>query len=171
MKSPTLAALAAAFAITCGGNQGCAQSEPVPSLPPSSRKPLNEPLHEKFTADAWTAFQTGKYEAAITNADLCISRFAEAANKIQAVLDSEKASLPTGAVSDDDKKRLAQYQILHDVATCFLIKGWAEEKLGHKEAARKAYTEATKYTLARSSKPTGQTFWSPAQKASEHLPK
>ena len=43
------------------------------------------------------------------------------------------------------------------------------EKLGHKAEAKKAYTEAKKFTRARSSRPKGDSFWSPAEKASEHL--
>ncbi len=131
--------------------------------------PLNEPLHEKFTAEAWAAFQAGQYATAITNADQCIAKFGEAASRSQAILKSEKATFPLGKLSEADKARIGQYQILHNVATCFLIKGWAEEKLGHKEEAMKAYAEAKKYTYARSSRPTGASFWSPAEKASEKL--
>ena len=156
-----------ALSITGFRPHACAQHEPSPA--PSV--PLNEPLHEKFTTVAWAAFQAGQYATVITNADQCVARFGEAANRIQAILESEKATLPTGPVSEANQKRIAPYQMLHDVATCFLIKGWAEEKLGHKEEARKAYTEAKKYRYARSSRPKGESFWSPAEKASERLAK
>ena len=162
-----LGALIAALSIVACSSLVRSQNESLASAP--AQNPLNEPLHEKFTAEAWRAFHAGEYQNAITNADQCIARFGEAANRIQAILQSEKTTLPTGTVSDADKKRIARYQILHDVATCFLIKGRAEEKLGHKEEARKAYTEATKHTQARSARPTGESFWSPAAKASERL--
>ena len=93
------------------------------------------------------------------------------ADQIQANLESAKATLPKGRVSEADRKRIAKYQVLHDVATCLLIKGQAEEKLGHKAEARKAYTQARKYSQARISKPDGELFWSPAEKASEALSK
>ncbi len=166
MKNPKLAALIAAFSIAGCWLPAGAQNDAAPPLPASR---WEKPLHEKAADEAWAAFQAGRYATAITNADQCIARFGEAANRIQAILESEKATLPTGRVSEADKKRIASYQILHDVATCFLIKGWAEEKLGHRAEARKAYAETKKYTYARSSRPTGNSFWSPAEKASEPL--
>ena len=147
----------------------CAQNESAPA--PPSTSPWQRPFHEQATDAAWAAFHDGRYAAAVTNADQCIARFGEAANRIQAILESKKESLPTGKVSAADKERIASYQMLHDVATCFLIKAWAEEKLGHKEEARKASAETKKYTYARSSRPTGESFWSPAEKASEPLTK
>jgi tetratricopeptide (TPR) repeat protein len=170
MKNSKLAPLIVALSITSFWDRACAQNEPPPA-PPQNASPCQTPLNEQATAEAWAAFRAGENERAITNADQCIARFGEAANRIQAILEEEKATLPKGAVSEADKKRIARYQILHDVATCFLIKGWAEEKLGHKEEARKAYTEARKYTHARSSMPTGESLWSPAEKASESLAK
>ncbi len=172
MKNSKLAVLIAALLAAGLGNTSCAQNEPAPgppSPPESSRPPLSEPFHQRVTTDAWTAFQDGKYAAAITNADWCITIFGEAAHRSQAILDSEKATLPNGAVSEAERKRIASYQMLHNVATCFLIKGWAEEKLGHKAEAKRAYTEAKKFTHARSSRPKGDLFWSPADKAAEHL--
>ena len=172
MKNSNFAVLIAALFAAGLGSNSCAQNEPAPgppSPPKSSRPPLSEPFHQKVTADAWAAFQAGQYAAAITNADRCIGIFGEAAHRSQAVLDSEKVTLPTGAVSEAERKRIAPYQMLHDVATCFLIKGWAEEKLGHKAEAKNAYKEAKKFTHARSSRPKGDSFWSPAEKAAEHL--
>lgn len=172
MKASKIAVLLAALSLSGLGNSLCAQNESgPPAPPPPASPPLKESLHQKAVTEAWAAFQAGQYESAITSADQCIARFGAAANRSQAVLDSEQATLPTGAVSEAEKKRIAPYQILHDVATCFLIKGWAEEKLGHKAEARKAYTKAKKYTHARSSWPTGELFWSPAERASEHLTK
>ncbi len=172
MKNSSFIVLLAAFLAVGFGIDVCAQGDPVPEPSPamdSSRPPLSEPLHQKYTADAWTAFQNTQYAAAITNADLCIARFGEAANRSQAALDSAKVTLPTGVVTEAGRKSIAQYGILHDVATCLLIKGWAEEKLGHTAKARTAYKEARKLTHARSSRPKGDSFWSPAENAAGHL--
>ena len=172
MKNSNLAVLIAVLFAAGLGSNSCAQNEPAPeppSPPQSSRPPLNEPFHAKVTTEAWAAFQNGQYAAAITNADRCIAIFGEAANRSQAALDSEKVTLPTGAVSEAERKRIAQYGMLHNVATCFLIKGWAEERLGHQATAKKAYAAAKEFTHARSSRPKGDSFWSPAEKAAEHL--
>lgn len=172
MKTSKLSICIAALIAMGLGGRLCAQNEPPPEPSPardSSRPPLTEPLHQKYTTDAWVAFQKGQYDAAITNADLCIARFGEAAARSQAALDAGKVTLPTGNVSEAERKCIAQYAILNDVATCHLIKGWAEEKLGHKLEARKAYLEAKNLTLARCSRPNGDSFWSPAENASGHL--
>jgi tetratricopeptide (TPR) repeat protein len=167
MRNSKLLAFLAALAIA-GWNHALALNEPSPAVPLAPR-PLNEPLNEKLTTEAWEAYQAGRYAIAITTADQCLFSFREAANRIQAILESEKATLPTGKLSEADRLRIGRYQILHDVATCFLVKGWAEEKLGHAEEARKTYAEAKNYTQARSSRPTGDSFWSPAEKASALL--
>jgi hypothetical protein len=172
MKNSSFTVLLAVLLAAGFGIDACAQGEPASEPSPamdSSRPPLSEPLHQKYTADAWTAFENGHYAAAITNADLCVARFGEAANRSQAALDSAKVILPTGVVTEAERKCIAQYGILQDVATCLLIKGWAEEKLGHTTEARKAYTEARKLTYARSSRPKGDSFWSPSENAAGHL--
>ena len=172
MKNSNLAVLLGALVAAGLGSTSCAQNGSAHGSPPaseSSRPPLREPFHQKVTAEAWAAFQNGQYAAAITNADRCIAIFGEAANRSQAILDQKKVALPTGAVSEAEKKRIGQYQMLHDVAMCFLIKGWAEERLGHQATAKKAYAAAKKFTHARSSRPKGDSFWSPAEKAAEHL--
>ena len=168
MKNSNFAVLIVALSVTGFRYHASAQNEPSPAPPPNA-SPWEKPFHIQATADAWAAFQTGENERAITNADQCIARYRDAADRSQATLEADKVTLPKGKVSEAEKKRIAQYQILHDVATCFLIKGWAEAKLGHKEEARKAYTTARKYPLARSSMPTGESFWSPKEKASESL--
>jgi tetratricopeptide (TPR) repeat protein len=162
MKNTTLAVLVAALSIiSC--REAIAQNEPLPAAP------AQMPINAQATAEAWAAFLAGENENAITNANRCIERYQDAADRIQSHLEVEKVDLPKGDVSTAEKQHLAKYQILHDVATCYLIKGWAEERLGHKGEARKAYIQAKKYTHARSSGPTGESFWSPARKASELL--
>ena len=125
--------------------------------------------NEKATADAWDAFNAGKYETAITNANLCIDGFRSAATRLQKQLLKEKADLPTGAVSDDVKKKILGNGLLNDVGVCYFIKGKAEEKLGRAKDARKAYTEAKKLTCARVWDPQSGQFWSPAEAAGDGL--
>jgi hypothetical protein len=84
-------------------------------------------------------------------------------------LKAAKAGLPKGKASPTDQALVGQYEVLHDVAWCFLIKGVAEEKLGHRDAARVAYDQATNYTHARIHDPATDSFWSPAEKAAERL--
>jgi hypothetical protein len=133
------------------------------------KRPAAEPLHKRAIAEAWAAFRTADYEVAISNADICVTRFGEAAKRSQAALEEQELYLPIGKVSEPEKRQIGQYQILHDVATGFLIKGWAEENLGRTNEARIAFAEAKRLTLARCSIPEGDTFWSPADKASEGL--
>ena len=168
MKNSHLAALIAALSIAGFFENVIAQTEPIPD-PPRPARPVQTPLHRQAAAQSLAAFRAGDNETAIAKANECIARFGDAANRIQTILEDEKATLPKGAVSEADKKRIAPYQILHDVATCVLIKAWAEEKLGHKSEARKAYSETKKYTFARMA--DGESFSAPAEIASDRLSK
>ena len=125
-------------------------------------------LNEKATAAAWEAFNSNKFEAAITNAVLCIEEFRGAATRIQTKLEKEKAVVPNGAVAKEEEKKIHENGLLNDVATCYFIKGRAAEKLKRNEDAKKAYQEAKKYTYARSWDPSGW-FWSPAEAAADRL--
>ncbi|MBI3850312.1 MAG: hypothetical protein HY298_08495 [Verrucomicrobia bacterium] len=170
MTNPKLAVLIAALAVAAFLGEAIAQNEPAPApQPPSS--PWQKPFAEQATEEAWTAFKDGQYEAASVKAGECIAKCETVADQIEATLESARIVLPKGAVSQEDRKRIARYQVLHDVATCLWIKGQAEEKLGHQAEAKKAYTQAIKYSHARSSRPTGDSFWSPAEKAAEALAK
>jgi hypothetical protein len=125
-------------------------------------------LNEKATSAAWDALNASKYEVAITNANQCIDEFRGQATRLQEKLQTAKADLPTGAVSDDVKKKIAENGVLNDVAACYFIQGKAAEKLGKIEDAKKAYTETKKLTLARVWDPQGW-FWSPAEAAGDRL--
>jgi len=160
----------AAIAISGFWHHAAAQNEPPPA-PASPSFPLHRPIHAEATAEAWVAFRSGDNETAIAKADQCINRFGDAADKVQSILETNQVNLPKGAVSPADQKRIAEFQVLHDVATCALIKGWAEEKLGHQKESREAYARAQKYTYARVQDSAGEPFWSPAEKASERLTK
>lgn len=155
------------LSIMLAANPGDAQNQATPTAP----TPAPLATNVQMTLEAWNAFRAGDNETAIAKAENCIRQFRDAANRIQTTLDSEKANLPKGKVSPADKKRMDQYEVLHNVARCFLIKGLAEEKLNRLEAARTAYAETKKYTHARIHDPATDSLWSPAEKAAERLAK
>ncbi len=76
--------------------------------------------------------------------------------------------VPTGAVNDEEKKRIDSHGLLNDVGACYFIKGQAAEKLGRKDEAKQAYGEAKKLTYARVWDPKGW-YWSTAEGATERL--
>jgi tetratricopeptide (TPR) repeat protein len=126
--------------------------------------PPGRPLNEQATTAAWDAYNSGKYEVAITNAEYCIEEFRGAASILQTQLEKEKPNLPTGAVSEEMKQKIQANGLLNDVATCCFIKGRAAEKLGRKQEALKAYEMTKKFTYARAWDPQGW-YWSPAEAA------
>jgi hypothetical protein len=125
------------------------------SLPPNAR----------LTSEAWDAFNKKDWMTAIGKADECIKQFRDMADDEQKQLESSKASVPTGTVSKSEKDQIMKRGPLNDVATCFFIKGQAEEALGHTAEARQAYEAAAKYTYAR----CYDGFWCPAEGASTRL--
>lgn len=129
------------------------------------------PLHRQATTEAWAAFKAGDHALAIARADECIDRFSPSANGIQALLEKENARLPTGKVSAEERERIGQYQILHDVAACLMIKAWSEEQLGKTEAAITTCSKVMKYTFARVSESNGDPIWSPSERAAQQLKK
>ena len=128
-----------------------------------------KPLNERFTTAAWAAFNTGKYEEAIAQADKCIGEFQGMANRLQAQLEGEHVSIPIGSVFEEQKAQIYKNGLLNDVATCFFIRGRSAEALGHKDEARKAYEAAERYTRARTWDEANGWFWSPAKGAAERL--
>jgi hypothetical protein len=149
-------------------NPAPAQQPPNATSPtPATPAPLATNL--QLTLEAWNAFRAGDNNGAIAKADQCIQQFRDVADQIEANLAAEKESLPKGKASPADKRQVDQYEVLHDVARCCLIKGLAEEKLGHQDAAREAYAAATKFKQARIHDPATDSFWSPAEKAAERL--
>ena len=147
---------------------GLAAFAQAPMSPPRDASPRQQPINEEAAAAAWNAYQAGDFKAAITNADRCIQRFRDAADRSQETLQAAGTTLPVGTVSEPERQTILQYGILHDVAACYLIKGWAEEKLGRREQARAALAEAKRYPLARKST-NGTEFWAPADKAANSL--
>lgn len=155
--------LVVALGLLCLPLKACAQQDTTKTNVPAAKG-----LNEKATADAWDAFNSGKYLMAITNADKCIEEFRGAALVKQEKLEKEKLDLPTGAVSDEVKKKINENGLLNDVATCYFIKGYSLEKLSRKEDAIKSYQATMKFTYARVWDPQGW-FWSPAEAAEGRL--
>ena len=127
------------------------------------------PINRTTTTEAWSAFKTGDYKKAIASAKECIERYQPSADGIQRSLEEKKVTLPLGPASTEEKERIEQYQILHDVAKCLLITAWSEEKLGRKANATQYYQQVQQYTFARISDEGTNAFWSPAQRASQEL--
>lgn len=168
MKNPQLAAIFVTLTLGKLIASGWAGDAPS-SSPPLPASPAQRPINRQATADAWTALRAGDYGLALTKANECIDRFQGAADGIQTLLEKDRTTLPTGAASSADRQRIDQYQILHDVATCLLIKAWAEEHRGRKGEAIKAYAKVKKYSYARATEHAGEPFWSPSEIASQHL--
>jgi hypothetical protein len=125
----------------------------------------DQPLNVQLTTAAWRALDAHHYDAAISSAEECVTRFQHSADRQQAELEQNRTEAPpVGAVSEQEKLVLFSRGLLNDVATCFFIKGEAAQKLGRIGAAIDAYQAASKYTYARTWDPRGW-FWSPSDEA------
>ena len=158
----SLSSLIVAFGLLCCAFPASAQQVS------KTNAPGGKPLNEEATTAAWDAFNSGKYEAAITNAAICIDEFRGQANRLEAKLEADKVDLPSGEVSDEVKKKILANGVLNDVATCYFIQGRSVEKLGRKADATRAYELAKKFPHARTWDTKGW-FWSPAEAASDRL--
>jgi tetratricopeptide (TPR) repeat protein len=125
--------------------------------------------NEQLTSEAWKALEKKTFLEAITKADKCIESFEASAVKLQKQLEKDKAKVPKGEVTEEEKKVVHKNGLLNDVATCYFIKGKAHEGLKEKDAAIAAYKAAAKLTYARTWDPDGPWFWSPAEAATERL--
>lgn len=160
MKYPTLFALFLALSFThlvpCLGQEGEGEDSEIP-------------INQRATAAAWVALRAGDNQKAIEKANECIVRFQKPADTVQSILEQQKTVLPTGNVSNEERARIDRFQILHDVATCLLIRAWAEESLGLQKQATSDYAEVRKYTYARTSEKPGEPLWSTAEVAVQNL--
>jgi hypothetical protein len=126
------------------------------------------PLNSKLTTQAWDAFNRSDFNAAISAADECVSRFRSSAERQESALQNESPP-PVGKTSDEQKNALLARGVLNDVATCFFIRGESASKLGRTTEAMDAYTAAGRYPHARVFDPRGNFFWSPADAAADRL--
>ncbi len=127
------------------------------------------PINERATAEAWSALRAGNNQEAIEKANECLDRFQKSADTIQSILQQQNATLPNGNVSEEDHERIYRYQILHDVATCLLIRAWAEEILGQSKKAVADHQQVRRYTYARTREHSEGPYWSPAEVALQNL--
>jgi len=129
----------------------------------------NQPDNVILTTHAWNALNKSDYPKAIAIADECEQRFKGTADREEAALEQNATPLPpVGDVPESERGPIFHRGVLNDMATCFFIKGEAAKKLGKKDDAVAAYTEAARYKYARVFDPLG-FFWSPSEQASDRL--
>jgi len=127
---------------------------------------------QQLTIEAWQKFNKADYKAAIAKAEECIDKFKDDADDKQDELKKKNTpEPPTDTFSDSERNEIVKRGPLNDVATSFFIIGQSEEELykhdkdsQHIQRAKDAYTQACRYTYARTWDPKG-FFWSPSKKA------
>lgn len=124
--------------------------------------------NEKLTNAAWYGFDHKRYNLAIDASEDCVGRFRMEARRTEAGLVG-KPEPPVGKVSEDVKQAIFENGLLNDVATCYWIKGRAEQITNDSARAREAYTAAASFAHARTFDPTQDIFWSPSQDAKDRL--
>ena len=159
-RVPTVFSLLVCFAATI------AVAAPQPSDPKVESTPAR---NEALTTAAWKALEKKDFPEAIAKAERCIKSFAAQAVKLQKKLKTDRARVPNGAVTENEKRLVHQNGLLNDVATCYFIKAKSHEGLKQNTAAIAAYKAAAKFTYARAWDADGPWFWSPAEAAEERL--
>ena len=130
-----------------------------------SDKPINEQLVEA----AWRSFATKDYSLATRKCTELVDEFRPSADREQSTLEQKKAPVPVkGKPQENERKLILERGLLNDVATCYFIIGRSEEFQGRVETARVAYSQAAKYTYARTWDPKGW-FWSPSEAAQDRM--
>lgn len=126
--------------------------------------------NEQLTAEAWSAYDSGKYELAIEKAKDCIIEFqGEALRQENELKDNKIPEPPKGKTTSEKAKEVLRRGLLNDVATCWIIIGMSEMKLSHKEKAISAFKKAKQFTYARTYDPSWDGFWSPSEKAEDYI--
>lgn len=135
--------------------------------------------NERWTLDAWRAFERRDYLAAIASAEQVIDQYAGVAERRQAELGRQKeAPPPVGKVTPWAAAKSFRRGLLNDVASCYWIAGQSHEKIGHGCEAKAAYIAASKLTYARTWDPQWWPlrgwspfgwFWSPASVAQDRV--
>jgi hypothetical protein len=146
---------------------------PVQPKAPEAATPAPQPAAPRsveLTSKAWDAHGKNKHEEAVKAAEKCIAAYEAAALKIQEQLVKEKKDLPTGEVTDEEKKTIQSNGPLNDVGACYIIKGLSLVALKKNDEAKEAFKSAVKLSQARVWDPQGW-FWSPAETADEELDK
>jgi hypothetical protein len=123
-------------------------------------KPRSQLLDE-----AWEALKKGlNYNTAVDRAQEYIDRSKRQALRTQKKLeDKDIPEPPTGSVDEETKQQILARNYLNGTATCYWIKGRALEALDQAGEAKAAYSEAQRFTHARTWNEEEKTFWSPAK--------
>ena len=98
--------------------------------------------HERLTALAFEAYNSGNYDEAIKAARECIDDFKTRAETIQKGLKEQNSpEPPTGKVESKTREKIHENGPLNDVATSYWILGRSLEKKGKKAEAIQALRE------------------------------
>ena len=136
--------------------------------------------NERWTLDAWRAFERRDYLGAIAAADQVVNEYSGVANRQQ--LELEKGTEPrppVGKVAPWAAGEIFARGVGNDVAACYWILGRSYEQIGKSDQATTAYTKASRLTYARVWDPQWWPlrgwspfgwFWSPAEVASDRVP-
>ena len=129
------------------------------------------PRNVALLAKAWGAFNTEKWELAVTRADEMLDEFSDQALRQQEELAAQGTPKPpTGKVTDAQKEAIDARGVINDVATAYWIKGKSLERLDRNAEATTAYEAAVRLSYGRCWDPNGW-FWSPAESAGDRLRK
>jgi hypothetical protein len=139
--------------------------------------PSTAKAEEQCVKDAWAAYNSKNYTAAIAAADNCIDDFGRRAEREEAALKQKsEPQPPTGKVdSASERNAIFARWAINDVSTAYFIKGRSAEFLyiagakAQKVVAEKAYQGAINLSCGRVFDPRGW-FWSPKEAAEERLP-
>jgi len=140
-------------------------------------------IHNGFSQEvclqnAWKAFNSKNYNAAISCCDSCIDEHTRSALRIQHQLDSLKLIPEIGAVNETQKNNVFRNALLNDVSTACFIRGRSAELLyktdkvkniAFKQVAIDSYKLACKFSKGRAWDSRGW-FWSPCEASSDRLP-
>jgi outer membrane protein assembly factor BamD (BamD/ComL family) len=127
--------------------------------------------------DAWAAYNSKDYRAAISAADRCIDDFGGQASKEEAALRGKSEPQPPTGKVDGAAERNAIFSrwAINDVSAAFFVKGRSAEFLykngskRHKTLAEEAYQGAINLSYGRVWDPQGW-FWAPKEAAENRLP-
>lgn len=122
---------------------------------------------EALITQAWSAYNSQKYELAISKSVECIDLFEGQALRTQTELENNKVVIkPPERCDSSDIAR----GTLNDVATSYFIMGQSYEKLGNVTKAKEAYTKAQNFTYAMAWD-SGGWCWSPSNASADRLSK
>ncbi len=128
---------------------------------------VSNPIHT-----IWNHFNAKEFEKTIERASqYASSREEEARTQARRLTNAQSKVRPVGRVSRLLRNVIFADDDLNDVATCYLIFGWAALKLDRIEEARSAFQIVLGFPQARTWDPVERWFWSPSEAAKKELEK